>query len=201
LRSVLRFASGFQPTRPRGKDLGCAKPASTSCSCLRLLVASNRPHKGLSPSIIHPCPTHVYGRGYAPPSDTPRGLFPISLMSTGTETGRGSRRIGCFQQRIIGEAQVGEHFRRRGLRLFLGSDTDHSRLLSRWEPRAAIGTVQAKRGRGGAGNTTNRTFRVSPSNSAIGSVPQSPAKGTDTEQRRRLADLRFLPWFRVSNYC
>ena len=58
-RSVLRFASGFQPTRPRGKDLGCAKPASTSCSCLRLLVASNRPHKGLSPSIIHPCPTHV----------------------------------------------------------------------------------------------------------------------------------------------
>ena len=59
LRSVLRFASGFHPTRPRGKDLGCAMPASTSCSCLRLLVASNGPHKGLSPSIIHPCPTHL----------------------------------------------------------------------------------------------------------------------------------------------
>ena len=59
LRSVLRFASGFHPTRPHGKDLGCAMPASTSCSCLRLLVASNWPHKGLSPSIIHPCPTHL----------------------------------------------------------------------------------------------------------------------------------------------
>jgi hypothetical protein len=64
LRSVLRFASGFHPTRPRGKDLGCAVPASISCSCLRLLVASNRPHKGLSPSVIHPCPT---GCGKSPP--------------------------------------------------------------------------------------------------------------------------------------
>ena len=34
----------------------------------------------------------VSGRGYAPPSDTPRGLFPNSLMSTGTKTGEGSRR-------------------------------------------------------------------------------------------------------------
>lgn len=31
----------------------------------------------------------VSGRGYAPPPDTPRGLSPYSLMSTGTETGRG----------------------------------------------------------------------------------------------------------------
>jgi len=65
LRSVLRFASGFHPTRPHGKGLGCAMPASVSCSCLRLLVASNRPHKGLSPSIIHPCPTHLPSSRYA----------------------------------------------------------------------------------------------------------------------------------------
>ena len=32
----------------------------------------------------------VSGRGYAPPSDTPRRLFPNSLMSTGAETGWGS---------------------------------------------------------------------------------------------------------------
>ena len=36
----------------------------------------------------------VSGRGYAPPSDTPRGLFPNSLMSTGTETGKGSMALG-----------------------------------------------------------------------------------------------------------
>ena len=58
-RSVLRFASGFHPTRPHGKGFGCAMPASVSCSCLRPLVASNWPHKGLSPSVIHPCPTHL----------------------------------------------------------------------------------------------------------------------------------------------
>ena len=32
----------------------------------------------------------VSGRGYAPPSDTPRELFPNSLMSPGTRTGKGS---------------------------------------------------------------------------------------------------------------
>jgi hypothetical protein len=73
LRSVLRFTSGFHPTRPRGKDLGCTMPASTPCSCLRLLVASNGPHKGLSPSIIHPCPTHL------PPRPRPR-LQPHTLV-------------------------------------------------------------------------------------------------------------------------
>jgi hypothetical protein len=43
-------------------------PASVSCSCLRPLVASNWPHKGLSPSVIHPCPTHH------PPRPRPRLL-------------------------------------------------------------------------------------------------------------------------------
>jgi hypothetical protein len=52
--------------------------------------ASNRPRTGLSPSVNHPCPTHVSGRGSAPPSDTPRWLFPNSLMSPGTKTGEGS---------------------------------------------------------------------------------------------------------------
>jgi hypothetical protein len=37
---------------------GCQSPAVPSCSCLRLLVASNGPHEGLPPSVIHPCPTH-----------------------------------------------------------------------------------------------------------------------------------------------
>ena len=55
---MLRFASGFHPTRPHGKGLGCTKPASSSCSCLRLMVTSNGFHKGLTPSVIHPCPTH-----------------------------------------------------------------------------------------------------------------------------------------------
>ena len=68
LRSVLRFASGFHPTRPHGKGLGCAMQASVSCSCLRLLVASNWPHKGLSPSVIHPCPTHLSPSGLRSPS-------------------------------------------------------------------------------------------------------------------------------------
>ena len=34
----------------------------------------------------------VSRRGYSPPSDTPRGLFPNSLMSTGTQNGEGSCR-------------------------------------------------------------------------------------------------------------
>ena len=43
----------------------------------------------------------VSGRGCAPPSDTPRGLFPTPLMSTGTKTGEGSGR------RVIDQAQNG----------------------------------------------------------------------------------------------
>jgi hypothetical protein len=34
----------------------------------------------------------VSGRGYAPPSGTPYGLFPNSLMSPGTKTGKGSEK-------------------------------------------------------------------------------------------------------------
>lgn len=34
---------------------------SASCSCLRLAVASDRPRKGLLPSIAQPCPTHPFG--------------------------------------------------------------------------------------------------------------------------------------------
>jgi len=59
LRSVLRFASSFHPTRPRGKDFACPLgPISVSCSCLRLAVASDRPRKGLPPPIAQPCPAH-----------------------------------------------------------------------------------------------------------------------------------------------
>jgi hypothetical protein len=75
-RSVLRFASGFHPTRPRGEGLGCHMPTLTPCSCLRLMVASNRPHKGLAPPIIHPCPTHLRsGYALAPQAAKPGSCF------------------------------------------------------------------------------------------------------------------------------
>ena len=41
----------------------------------------------------------VSGRGYAPPSDTPRGLFPYSPMSTGTKMGRGHGLMQSFAER------------------------------------------------------------------------------------------------------
>jgi hypothetical protein len=95
LRSGLRVASGFHPTRPHGKGRGCAMPASASCSCLRLLVASNRPHKGLSPSVIHPCPTH---RRRGPPG--PRRL----TRSEGTRKGSLDRGRAITAVHIAGEA-------------------------------------------------------------------------------------------------
>ena len=101
LRSVLRFASGFHPTRPHGKGLGCAMPASVSCSCLRLLVASNRPHKGLSPSVIHPCPTHL------PPRPRPR-LQPHT-RSWGTPL------VPKPSYHLVQEIQPGHMPRRRGV--------------------------------------------------------------------------------------
>ena len=45
---------------------------------------------GLDDTASGAVPWCVSGRGYAPPSDTPRGLFPNSLISTGTKTGDGS---------------------------------------------------------------------------------------------------------------
>ena len=56
-----------------GGRISCTMPASTPCSCLWLLVDSNGPHKGLSPLIIHPCPTHL------PPRPRPR-LHPHTLV-------------------------------------------------------------------------------------------------------------------------
>ena len=52
---------------------GCQSPAVPSCSCLRLLVASNGPHEGLPPSVIHPCPTHLRFR----PPGFARGSTPV----------------------------------------------------------------------------------------------------------------------------
>jgi hypothetical protein len=59
LRSMLRQASDYQPTRPHGKGLGCANPASSSRGWLRLIVTSNGFHRGLSRPVIHPRPPHV----------------------------------------------------------------------------------------------------------------------------------------------
>ena len=54
------------PSRERPQ---LSKPTSASCSCLRLMVTSNRLHKGLAPSVIHPCLTHPVG--LRPPSVPP----------------------------------------------------------------------------------------------------------------------------------
>ena len=45
---------------------------------------------GLDDTASGAVPWCVSGRGSAPPSDTPRGVVPNPLMSTGTETGEGS---------------------------------------------------------------------------------------------------------------
>jgi len=96
-RSVLRFASGFHPTRPHGKGFGCAMPASVSCSCLRPLVAANWPHKGLSPSVIHPCPTHH------PPRPRPRLLPHTRLFAWARPNPEPS-------YRLVQETQAGHGF-------------------------------------------------------------------------------------------
>jgi hypothetical protein len=46
-RSVLRFASGFFPTRPRGAGIARLTTDHAACSCLRLTVATNSPRRGL----------------------------------------------------------------------------------------------------------------------------------------------------------
>jgi len=50
---------GLPSHTPSRERLGLYKPASISCDCLRLMVTSNGSHKGLPPSVIHPCPTHL----------------------------------------------------------------------------------------------------------------------------------------------
>jgi hypothetical protein len=59
LRSVLRFASGFFPTRPRGASSTRLTTDHAACSCLRLTVATNSLRKGLSPPIQCPCQAHL----------------------------------------------------------------------------------------------------------------------------------------------
>ena len=56
---------------------------------------------GVGPGGVAWC---VSGRGYAPPSDTPRRLFPNSLMSTGTKTGEGLYRSDIERSRLRHEA-------------------------------------------------------------------------------------------------
>jgi hypothetical protein len=58
-RSVLRFASGFFPTRPRGASIARLTTDHAACSCLRLTVATNSPRKGLPPPIQCPCRAHL----------------------------------------------------------------------------------------------------------------------------------------------
>jgi hypothetical protein len=68
LRSVLRFASGFFPTRPRGTSVARLTTDHAACSCLRLTVATNSPRKGLPPPIQCPCRAHLRSpEGYDEP--------------------------------------------------------------------------------------------------------------------------------------
>jgi len=57
----------------------------------------------------------VSGRGYAPPSDTPRGLFPNSLISTGTKTGEASAWIIPWSRAIDRERSLGHPSQRKAL--------------------------------------------------------------------------------------
>ncbi len=57
-RSVRQFASGFHPTRPRGKE-SRVHDGWLSRSCHRLAIASSRPRRGLPPPIVQPCPAHL----------------------------------------------------------------------------------------------------------------------------------------------
>jgi hypothetical protein len=59
LRSVLRFASGFFPTRPRGASIARLTTDHAACSCLRLTVATNSLRRGLAPPIQCPCRAHL----------------------------------------------------------------------------------------------------------------------------------------------
>jgi hypothetical protein len=54
---VLRFASGFFPTRPRGASTARLTTGHAACSCLRLTVATNSPRKALPPPIQCPWST------------------------------------------------------------------------------------------------------------------------------------------------
>jgi hypothetical protein len=73
-------------------EIPCAPPRPVSGYFARPAQAAP---KSL-PAILMVQRAGVFGNspkdpiGYAPPSDTPRGLFPISLISTGTKTGEGS---------------------------------------------------------------------------------------------------------------
>jgi hypothetical protein len=58
-RSVLRFASGFFPTRPRGASIARLTTDHAARSCLRLTVATNSPREGLAPPIQCPCRAHL----------------------------------------------------------------------------------------------------------------------------------------------
>jgi hypothetical protein len=62
----------------------CATPQTSEQVRARLVEA-------LRLDLVGPTNDHAFAN-CAPPSDTPRGLFPNSLMSTGTKTGEGSYR-------------------------------------------------------------------------------------------------------------
>ena len=72
-RSVLRFASGFFSTRPRGARAGVSRRHLPACSCLRLAVATNSPREGLSPPIQCPCQAHLHSSGLSGATSSPDG--------------------------------------------------------------------------------------------------------------------------------
>ncbi len=92
-RSVLRFASGFFSTRPRGARAGASRRRIPACSCLWLAVATNSPREGLSPPIQCPCQAHLLNPASAPGGSkcrsAPRNGLSVSPRNEWKEGGKG----------------------------------------------------------------------------------------------------------------
>ena len=101
-----------QTDRPYGKGLGWAMPASISCSCLWLLVASNRPHKGLSPSVIHPCPTHLGSLALASVRHAPGPDRGDQIGAATCARAGGADRAQSYRRHSAGDERAGGEIRR-----------------------------------------------------------------------------------------
>lgn len=94
-RSVLRFASGFFSTRPRGARAGVSRRHIPACSCLRLAVATNSPREGLSPPIQCPCQAHLRAMPGAHDGKPAFGpAFCCQPARFGPQAGRSARIMG-----------------------------------------------------------------------------------------------------------
>ncbi len=90
--------------------------AVSSCNCFSLMVASDRLHKGLSPSITQPCPTHIPRRRERD-RRSPRSTGQLMGSRRTRETcGQGSGGVGDPRRTVLPPALAG------GLRLTVGPE-------------------------------------------------------------------------------